>query len=74
MIVVGFADGVGRLGSFVVYGLGFGLPLVALSVVGATRGRALTNALARHHEVVLRASGVVLIVTALYELIASGLV
>lgn len=72
-ISVGFADGVARLGTFVVYGLGFGLPLVALAVTGAARGHALTTALARHHEVVLRASGVLLIATALYELIASGL-
>lgn len=72
-ISVGFADGAGRIGSFIVYGLGFGLPLVGLAVIGAARGRSLTTVLARHHDVILRASGVLLIVTAVYELFASGL-
>jgi cytochrome c-type biogenesis protein len=72
-ISVGLADGLTRVGSFVVYGLGFGLPLVALSVVGAARGQAISRVLARHHLAVLRGAGVLLIVTALYELLAAGL-
>jgi cytochrome c-type biogenesis protein len=73
-ISIGFADGAARVGSFVVYGLGFGLPLVAIAVVGAARGKAVSRALARHHLAVLRAAGALVIVTALYELLASGLV
>lgn len=72
-ISVGLADGLLRVGSFIVYGLGFGLPLVVLAAIGATRGQTLSRKLARHHEVVLRAAGALLIVTALYELIAAGL-
>jgi len=73
-ISVGLADGLTRVGSFVVYGLGFGLPLVALGAVGATRGQALTRVLARHHVATLRAAGALLVGTALYVLSAARLV
>ncbi len=73
-ISVGLADGLTRVGSFVVYGLGFGLPLVALAAIGAARGRALSRVLARHHRAVLRAAGALLVATALYELLAAGLI
>jgi cytochrome c-type biogenesis protein len=72
-ISVGLADGLSRVGSFVVYGLGFGLPLVALSAIDTARGRALSQVIARHHRAVLRAAGALLIATALYELLAAGL-
>jgi cytochrome c-type biogenesis protein len=72
-ISVGIADGVARVGSFVVYGLGFGMPLVALTAIGAARGQVLSRTIARHHGVVLRAAGALVILTALYELVASGL-
>jgi cytochrome c-type biogenesis protein len=73
-ISVGLTDAVTRVGSFVVYGLGFGLPLVALAAVGAARGQAISRLIARHHQAVLRAAGALMIVTALYELRAFGLV
>jgi cytochrome c biogenesis protein CcdA len=72
-ISVGLTDGLSRVGSFVVYGLGFGLPLVALTAMGAVRGQAVSRALARHHEAVFRAAGALLIVTAFYQLLAAGL-
>lgn len=72
-ISVGLADGLLRIGSFIVYGLGFGLPLVAVAAIGESRGRALSRVLAQHHELVFRVAGALLIVTALYELLASGL-
>jgi cytochrome c-type biogenesis protein len=56
-ISVGLADGLTRVGSFVVYGLGFGLPLVALAAIGAARGQAVSRVLARHHLAVLRVAG-----------------
>jgi cytochrome c-type biogenesis protein len=73
-ISVGIGDAATRIGSFVVYGLGFGLPLVALGAVGATRGQAISRTIARHHLAFLRVAGVLLIVTAVYELLAAGLV
>jgi len=72
-ISVGIVDGVARVGSFVVFGLGFGLPLVAVAAIGEARGRALSRLLARHHDAVLRAAGMLVLVTALYELLAAGL-
>ncbi|MCI0584807.1 MAG: hypothetical protein L0227_18285 [Chloroflexi bacterium] len=70
-ISVGLADGVARVGSFLVYGLGFGLPLVALGVVGAVRGQAIARLVASHNLAILRAAGALIIATALYQL-ASG--
>lgn len=72
-ISVGLADAVSRVGSFIVYGLGFGLPLVGLAAVGSVRGEQITRVIARHHLAILRAAGVLLIVTALYELLAAGI-
>lgn len=71
-ISIGLGDAVTRVGSFVVYGLGFGLPLVALGAVGAARGQAVSRLVARHHLAVNRTAGMLLIVTAVYELIATG--
>lgn len=71
-ISVGLADAVSRVGAFLVYGLGFGLPLVLLAVVGAARAATVSRLVARHHLAVLRTAGALLIVTALYELVASG--
>lgn len=71
-ISVGLADAFARVGAFVVYGLGFGLPLVALAAVGAARAQAISRFVARHHLAVLRAAGALLILTAVYELLAAG--
>jgi cytochrome c biogenesis protein CcdA len=67
-ISIGLADSLTRVGSFVVYGLGFGLPLVALAAIGATRGEAIARLVARHHVAMSRVAGALLIVTAVYEL------
>ncbi|MEW5990465.1 MAG: cytochrome c biogenesis protein CcdA [Chloroflexota bacterium] len=72
-ISVGLGDSLARVGSFVVYGLGFGLPLVALAMIGAARGQAFSRIVAQHHLALFRAMGVLLIATAVYELVASGL-
>ena len=73
-ISVGFMDAASRIGSFVVYGLGFGLPLLGLAAIGTSRADALSRLLARHNTIILRAAGILLIATALYELLASGVV
>lgn len=67
-ISIGLADSLTRVGSFVVYGLGFGLPLVALAAIGATRAQATARLVARHHVAISRVAGALLIVTAAYEL------
>jgi cytochrome c-type biogenesis protein len=73
-ISLSVGDAVARAGSFLVYGLGFGLPLVVLAAVGAARGQVVARFLARHHLAVLRIAGAFLIVTALYQLVTSGFV
>jgi cytochrome c-type biogenesis protein len=67
-ISIGLVDGLTRVGSFVVYGLGFGLPLVALPAIGATRGQAIARLVAPHHMAISRVAGALLIATAVYEL------
>lgn len=71
-ISVGIADAATRVGTFLVYGLGFGLPLVGIAALGAVRGRRLTRALARHHGPILRVAGAFTIVAAIYGLISTG--
>jgi cytochrome c-type biogenesis protein len=67
-ISLSLGDSLTRIGSFVVYGLGFGLPLVALAAIGAARGQAIARLIARHHPAISRVAGALLIVTAVYEL------
>ena len=72
-ISVGLADAAVRTGSFLVYGLGFGLPLVVLALIG-TRATAIARLLARHHLVITRVAGALLIVAAVYQLVEGGYV
>jgi cytochrome c-type biogenesis protein len=66
-ISVGLVDTGARIGSFVVFGLGFGLPLIVLAALGAARGQALARALARRHDTFVRVAGALLIVAAFAE-------
>lgn len=66
-ISVGLVDTGARIGSFVLFGLGFGLPLIILAALGAARGQAVARAVARHHTAVLRAAGFLLILAAFAE-------
>ena len=66
-ISVGIGDTGARIGSFIVFGLGFGLPLIVLAAIGAARGQAVARTIARHHDIVVRVAGALLIVAALAE-------
>lgn len=66
-ISVGIADATARVGSFIVFGLGFGLPLIMLALMGAARGQALTRWVAARHDILLRMAGALLIVAAFAE-------
>ncbi len=66
-ISLGVTDALVRIGGFVVYGLGFGLPLLVLSFVAAARAQAIARFLVEHHALILRAAGVVLVATAVYD-------
>jgi cytochrome c-type biogenesis protein len=73
-ISVGFVDAGARIGSFVLFGIGFSLPLILLALVGAARGQAVARAIARRHGLVLRVAGAMLIVAAFAEPIRLALV
>jgi cytochrome c-type biogenesis protein len=66
-ISVGVVDAAARIGTFLAFGLGFGLPLILLSLVGAARGRAIARAVAARHGLVLRIAGVLVIGAAFAE-------
>jgi cytochrome c-type biogenesis protein len=66
-ISVGVVDATTRIGTFLVFGLGFGLPLILLSLIGAARGAVIARAIAARHDVVMRVAGVLLIVAAFAE-------
>jgi cytochrome c-type biogenesis protein len=65
---VGFGDAVLRLGTFVVFGLGFGLPLLALSVLAGARQQAIVRWTVRHHRAIEIVAGGLLIAVALWDL------
>jgi cytochrome c-type biogenesis protein len=58
-----------RLGTFVAYGIGFGAPLVILSLVSAARGQALARLIARHHRTLDVVGGLVLVTLGIVELL-----
>jgi cytochrome c-type biogenesis protein len=66
---LGVADAATRLVGFAAYGLGFGLPLVALSLLAGTRASAVARLVARHHRRIEIVSGVVLLFAAGLELV-----
>ena len=73
-ISVGLADTSARIATFVVFGIGFCLPLIVLALVGAARGQAVARGLARRHQLVLRVAGAMLILAAFAEPIRLALV
>jgi len=66
-ISIGVAETATRLLGFTAFGLGFGLPLIGLSLIGAVRARQLASLLARYHQPLMRVTGVLLIIAALAE-------
>lgn len=66
-ISLGAAEAAGRMLTFVAYGLGFGLPLIALSLIGATRAQSIAQLMARYHRPLMRVAGVLLIAAAFAE-------
>lgn len=67
-ISVGAAGSAGALATFFVFGLGFGLPLVLLSVLARARQDTVVRFLARHHRAIEIVSGVLLIAAGSYDL------
>lgn len=67
-ISVSATETVGALATFFVFGLGFGLPLVLLSLLAATRQVGVVRFLARHHRAIELVSGGLLIAAGLWDL------
>jgi cytochrome c-type biogenesis protein len=59
---------VAALAFFMAFGLGFGLPLLAISLLAYTRQLSLVRFFARHRDIVSRLAGVVLVVVGLIDL------
>jgi len=68
-ISLGVSDALGKIGTFLVFGLGFGLPLVLLSLIAAARGQTIVRWIVRRHRAIEIFAGVLLIVVATYDLI-----
>lgn len=68
-ISIGVPDAVGRIGTFLVFGLGFGLPLVVLSLLAAVRGQAIVRWIVGRHRAIEVVAGAVLIAVATVDLI-----
>lgn len=64
---VGVADAALRLGTFLVFGLGFGMPLVVLSLLAGARQRTVVGWVTAHHRPIEIASGLILIAVALWD-------
>jgi cytochrome c-type biogenesis protein len=67
-ISVGAAETIGTIATFVVFALGFGLPLVILSVLARARQDTVVRFLARHHRKIEIVSGVLLIGAGIWDL------
>ncbi len=67
-VSVGFGDAVWQLGTFLVFGLGFGLPLVLLSLLAGARQRQVVGWVTARHRPIELISGVILIAVALWDL------
>lgn len=68
-ISLGVADAIGRIGTFVAFGLGFGLPLVLLSLLAGVRARAVVHWIVARHRAIEIAAGLLLIVVAVVDLV-----
>jgi cytochrome c-type biogenesis protein len=63
------ADAIGRIGTFLAFGLGFGLPLVVLSLLAGVRARAVVHWIVARHRAIEIVAGVLLIVVAVVDLV-----
>jgi cytochrome c-type biogenesis protein len=67
-ISLGVADAAGKIGTFVLFGFGFGLPLVLLSLLTAVRSREVVRWIVSHHRGIEIFAGVLLIAIGVFDL------
>lgn len=65
---VGLADALPRILTFLAFGLGFGMPLVLLSLLAGARRQAVVRVITRHHRTIEIVGGVLLISVGLWDL------
>jgi cytochrome c-type biogenesis protein len=65
---LGVTDFLGKLAFFLAFGLGFGVPLLVISLLASGRSAALLRVFARNYGVIARVAGVVLVAVGLYDL------
>jgi cytochrome c-type biogenesis protein len=68
-ISLGVADAVGKVGTFMVFGLGFGLPLVLLSLLAGMRAQVVVRWVVARHRQIEIVAGVLLITVAVVDLV-----
>ncbi len=68
-ISLGVTDALGKIGTFLIFGLGFGLPLVALSLLTSVRSREVVRFIVSHHRAVEVVAGVLLIGIGAFDLV-----
>ncbi|MEX1171435.1 MAG: cytochrome c biogenesis protein CcdA, partial [Chloroflexota bacterium] len=68
---VGLAETLPRIATFIAFGLGFGAPLVVLSLLAGARRQAIVSAVTRHHRVIEIVGGIVLIGVGVGDLIVN---
>ncbi|MGH2377058.1 MAG: cytochrome c biogenesis CcdA family protein [Candidatus Limnocylindria bacterium] len=68
LVSFGVADLAGKLAFFLVFGLGFGVPLFALSLLAEGRRSALLRAFTQHYAVISRMAGIALVAVGLWDL------
>lgn len=68
-ISLGVADAAGKIGTFLLFGLGFGLPLVLLSFLTGIRAQAVVRWIVRQHRRIEIGAGLLLVVVAVADLI-----
>jgi cytochrome c-type biogenesis protein len=64
---VGLAETLPRIATFIAYGLGFGLPLVVLSLLAGSSRERVVRSIVRHHRPIEIAGGVLLIAAGLWD-------
>ncbi len=68
-ISLGVADAIGKIGTFAVFGLGFGLPLVLLSLLAGVRARQVVGWIVARHRAIELGAGGLLVVIGIYDLV-----
>lgn len=68
-ISLGVADATGKIGTFLLFGLGFGLPLVLLSFLTGLRAQAIVRWIVRQHRRIEVVAGVLLVLVSIVDIV-----